>query len=117
MAALGFEQYLDFVFIIIYWLFFLYLGVVNWQFCYSARFPIFTRVLGKVAGAVTIVAGSVGAQADWRENQCILQALSELHLMAGPIPVMRYFAFIKWKLLFLAIAAASPIFLVLVWQK
>jgi hypothetical protein len=111
VAALSFEQYLDFGFIIVYWLFFLYLGVVNWRFCYSTRFPVFTQVLGKVAGAVTVVAGSIGAHADWRENQSILQALSELHLMAGPVPLMRDFAFTKWRLLFLAIAAASPIFL------
>jgi hypothetical protein len=109
--ALAFEQYFDFVFIVVYWLFFLYLGVINWKFCYWERFPIFTQVIGKIAAAVTIVAGSAGALADWRENDHILQALNELHLMAGPVPLMRDFAYIKWRLLFLAVGAASPVFL------
>ena len=111
ISALASEQYQDFGFIIIYWLFFLYLGVVNWKFCASDRFPLVAQVLGKLGGAVTIVAASLGAQADWRENQHILQALSELHLMAGPVPVMRYFAYTKWRLIFLAVGAAAPVFL------
>ncbi len=111
IAALAAEQYQDFCFIVIYWLFFLYLGVVNWQFCSWPRFPVFAQVLGKMGGAITICAGSVGALNDWRENQHILQALSELHLIGGPVPVMRDFAYEKWRMLFLAIGAAAPIFL------
>jgi hypothetical protein len=111
VAALAFEQYLDFVFIVIYWLFFFYLGVINWKFCYWERFPVFTQVLGKIAGAVTVFAGSVGALSDWRENDHILLALSELHMMAGPVPLIRDFAYTKWRFVFLAIGAASPLFL------
>jgi hypothetical protein len=110
VAALVAEQYQDYGFIIIYWLFFVYLGVVNWKFCYWARFPAFSQVLGKAGGFVAVVAGSWGAVRDWRENQHILQALSELHLIAGPVPLMRDFAYEKWRLLFLAIGAAAPIF-------
>ena len=111
VAALVGEQYQDYCFIVIYWLFFLYLGVVNWQFCYWARFPVFSQVVGKIAGAVTLAAGSWGAWKDWSENGHILQALSELHLIDGPVPVMRDFAYEKWRMLFLAIGAAAPIFL------
>lgn len=111
VEALAREQYLDFGFILIYWLFFLYLGVINWRFCYWQRFPVFTEVIGKFGGAITIVAGSVGALADWRENNHILQALSELYLISGPITLMRDFAYEKWRFLFLAIGAASPLFL------
>jgi hypothetical protein len=111
VAALAFEQYLDFAFIALYWLFFLYLGLVSWRFCYWARFPVFTQVIGKIAGVAAIVAASLGAQADWRENDHILQALNELRLMSGPVPLMRDFAYVKWRFLFFAIGAASPLFL------
>ncbi len=110
-AALTKEQYEDYAFILIYWLLFLYLGVVNWRFCYWQRWPIFTQVVGKVGGAITILAGSWGALEDCRENRHILQALGELHLIAGPVPVMRDFAYEKWKYLFLAIGAAAPLFI------
>ncbi len=110
VAALASEQYQDYLFIVIYWLFFLYLGVVNWQFCYWSRSPLFTQVLGKVSGAVTIAAGTWGALKDWRENDHILEALRQLHLTAGPVPLMRDFAYEKWKFLFLAIGTAAPIF-------
>jgi len=110
VAALASEQYQDYLFILIYWLFFVYLGVVNWQFCYWGRFPMFTQVLGKVSGAVTMAAGSWGALKDWHENDHILEALRELHLTAGPVPLMRDFAYQKWKFLFLAIGAAAPAF-------
>ena len=110
-AALSNEQYQDFGFIILYWLLFLYLGVVNWRFCYWARFPLLTQTLGKLGGAVTIAAASWGAWQDWRENEHILQALAELHLVSGPVLVMRYFAYMKWKFLFLAIGTAAPVFL------
>jgi hypothetical protein len=111
VAALTFEQYQDYWFIIIYWLFFVYLGIVNWRFCYWRRYAVFSQVLGKFGGAITIAAGSWGAIQDWRENQHILQALSELHLIGGPIPLMRDFAYEKWRFLFLAIGAAAPLFL------
>ena len=110
VRSLAFEQSVDYVFIVIYWLFFLYLGVVNWKFCYWERFGVLTQLIGKVCGAAVIAAGSFGALADWRENDYILQALAELHLIAGPAPAMRYFAYTKWRLLFLAIGAASPVF-------
>lgn len=111
ITALASEQYEDYAFIIIYWLFFLYLGVVNWKFCYWARFPLSTQTLGKLAATVTVAASSWGALNDWRENNHILQALNQLHLMAGPVPVMRDFAYEKWKFLFLAIGTAAPIFI------
>ena len=111
VQALATEQYIDFVFIVIYWLFFVYLGVMNWKVAYWSRYPIFTQVIGKLCGAATIIAGSRGAWADWRENNHILQALYELHLMSGPAPLMRDFAYAKWRLLFLAIGTASPLFI------
>jgi len=111
VQALTTEQYEDYGFIFIYWLFFLYLGMLNWKFCYWERWPLFTQVLGKLGGAITIVAGSWGAFEDCRENQHILQALSELHLIAGPVPLMRDFAYEKWRYLFLAIGAAAPLFI------
>jgi hypothetical protein len=111
VAALQFEQYFDFGFILVYWLFFLYLGLVNWRFCYWARFPLFTQLIGKAAAVATVVTSSCGAVADWRENKHILQALNELHVMAGPAPAMRDFAYTKWRLLFFAIGAASPVFI------
>ena len=111
VQAFAAEQYQDYAFILIYWLFFLYLGVINWKFCSWQRFPIATQTLGKIAAAVTILAASWGALNDWRENDHILQALSQLHLMVGPVPVMRAFAYEKWKFLFLAIGTAAPVFI------
>jgi hypothetical protein len=111
VEALVFEQFLDFGFIVIYSLFFFYLGVMNWKYCYWVRYPLLTKITGRICGGATIVAGALGAAADWRENNHILQALSELHVMSGPVPLMRYFAYIKWRLLFLAIGVASPVFL------
>jgi hypothetical protein len=111
IQSLAFEQTIDYVFIAVYWVFFLYLSLINWKFCYWSRYPAATQAIGKVCGVATIVLATLGAIADWRENDHILQAFSELHLMAGPVPLMRDFAYTKWQFLFFAISTAAPIFI------
>ncbi len=111
VKALRYEQYEDYVFIVIYWLLFLYLGIASWNFCYAPRFPLFTQVLGKAAGIAIVVCGTLGAHADWLENDHILAALNQLPVIAGPEPIMRYFAYIKWRYVFLAMGSAAPLFL------
>jgi hypothetical protein len=110
IQSLAFEQTMDYGFIVVYWLFFLYLGLINWLFCRWKRFGVLTQIIGKISGVATAVAASLGALADWRENGRILQALGNLHTMAGSVPPMRDIAYTKWRLLFLAIGLAAPIF-------
>ena len=110
IESLSFEQTMDYVFIAVYWLFFLYLGFINWLFCRWERFGVVTEIIGKISGVATVVAATYGAVADWRENGRILQALGNLHSMVGLVPGMRDLAYTKWRLLFLAIGLAAPVF-------
>jgi len=111
VQALIAEQYWDFGFIVLYWLFFLYLGVINAKFCYWAHHAKLTRAVGRLCGVATIVSSSLGALQDWQENLHILPALRNLTNMSAYTPDMRPFAYHKWQLLFLAIGLASPIFI------
>jgi hypothetical protein len=104
VAALEMLQNIDRGFIVLYWLLFFYLGLINWRFCSWSW-------IGKIGGVGTVFFATLGALNDWREDDQILIALHKLHLIIDPSPSMRDFAYLKWRFLFLAIGLASPIFL------
>jgi hypothetical protein len=111
VAALTSLQTWDRAFIVIYWVYFLYLGLINWRFCAWRRFAFVSQAIAKLAGLAAVVLATLGAVADWREDDRILQALLQVLHISSTTPLMRDFAYHKWKFLFLAIGLASPVFI------
>jgi hypothetical protein len=111
IQALASLQTWDRSFIVLYWLYFLYLGLINWRFCAWQRFALVTQMVGKIAALAAGVMATFGALADWREDDRILQALAQLHQISSTAPLMRHFAYDKWRFLFFAVGIAAPIFI------
>ncbi|HZS27521.1 MAG TPA: hypothetical protein VFB76_09845, partial [Candidatus Angelobacter sp.] len=98
--AMRVQQYLDFVFILLYWMTFFFLIGGALRHANSAA----ARKLGWLVGILI----TFGAGADIGENIGILSALSSTHPgVLWPLP----FAIAKWMNVFLALAFSAPLFL------
>jgi hypothetical protein len=111
VQALASRETWDRPFIILYWLFFLYLSLIDWKFCARDRFRVATQIVGRLGGVAAAITATFAAVAGWREDDRIMLALWQLRHISSPAPLMRSFAYDKWRLLFLAIGMASPIFI------
>lgn len=121
IRALVRQQKMDYIFIVLYALFFVYIGIINIRFArISATLTGkdwlvgISGLIGVLGGLAALTLALFAAFWDWRENGRILQALSQIsnHICYGNnFPDMRMAAYYKWRSLFIAIGCGSPIFL------
>lgn len=110
VSALASQQAYDRVFIVLYWLLFLYLGVVNFRFVRPRGVIHWIAILVGIAAAI---GGTLAALHDWGEDGGILKALGAVtrHDFSAPLwASIRYQAYHKFEWFFLALGCSSPIF-------
>jgi len=123
ISALQQQQKLDYVFIILYTLFFMYVGILNLLF---SGIPVdlsdkrgrkllgrISSWSGKIGGGLVLIFTIMAAVYDWKEDGHILAILNTIsqHLCYGNFPLVRTAAYLKWLFIFAAIGCSSPLFL------
>lgn len=122
ISALERQQRLDYVFIVLYALFFIYIGVLNLRF---SGIPFqegdkpgkkwlsgISRWVGVVGGALVLFLTVFAAWWDWQENNRILEVLKDIPQLCSSDPIyVRCAAYYKWGAIFAAIGCASPLFI------